>query len=68
MCSMSDARRAMRRRLLAALAKSVVAIDEEADFVEAAGANLAHLGVANATSIRRLMPWAGATVSPMTLS
>jgi protein-L-isoaspartate(D-aspartate) O-methyltransferase len=38
--------------LLAALAASVVAIDEDEDFVEKAGANLAQLGVANAT-VRR---------------
>jgi len=35
--------------LLAALAKSVVAIDEDSSFVEAASANIARLGIANAT-------------------
>jgi protein-L-isoaspartate(D-aspartate) O-methyltransferase len=34
--------------LLAALAKTVVAIDEDASFVEAASASLARLGIANA--------------------
>jgi protein-L-isoaspartate(D-aspartate) O-methyltransferase len=34
--------------LLAALAKSVIAIDDDAGLVEAAGANLARLGIANA--------------------
>lgn len=36
--------------LLAALAKSVIAIDEDADFVETAGVNLRRLGIANATT------------------
>ncbi len=35
--------------LVAALAKAVVAIDEDASFVEAARASLAHLGITNAT-------------------
>jgi protein-L-isoaspartate(D-aspartate) O-methyltransferase len=36
--------------LLAALARSIVAIDEDAGFVDATSANLAHLGIANAAA------------------